>query len=523
MTSQQLGRYHLVSELGTGAMGVVYRATDPLIERTVAIKTINLSLSKDEAEEFERRFYSEAKSAGRLNHPNIVTVYDIGHTDSLAYIAMEYLEGQSLRAILDSGIVLPFDKVIDIVAQVADGLACAHDNQIVHRDIKPANIMVLKNGLVKITDFGVALIPSGSRTTTGMTMGSPAYMSPEQVVSGKVDGRSDIYSLGVVLYEMLTGRVPFSGENVSAVMYRVLHDVAAAPSSINGNIPPSLDAVVLKALAREPQERYQSAGELAEDIRRLREELSSGIGSEPVANSVAPSADIQDDTAVMLGLPEIPVAATTTPREENNHDVVLGLPEIPLIGAGDAAEESRGVRASSNKRRLGYAGAVLGIVAVALFGLFRMSGPTATHNGGEAQMGAERQTSQIAAPVDVPKPVVPQEAAPKQPTESTVPVASAKKSEPAKQDGPAPPALRKEADRLPVSPAPASAYLVFSVSPWGEIFVDGKKRGVSPPLTKLAVTPGKHTIEVKNPSMAAYKQEVDLAPKASARIKHKFN
>ena len=178
MTIQKLGRYEIVGELGRGAMGVVYKAVDQLIERTVAIKTISLDLSKDELAVFEERFYREAKSAGKLNHPNIVTIYDVGESDNIAYIAMEFLEGQSLREILDSGVVLPLGRIGEIAVQIAEGLAYAQENDVVHRDIKPANIVITKNGVAKITDFGIAHMPTGSRPKAGLGMGLPQYMSP---------------------------------------------------------------------------------------------------------------------------------------------------------------------------------------------------------------------------------------------------------------------------------------------------------------------------------------------------------
>ena len=187
MPLEKLGRYEIIRELGHGAMGVVYKARDPLIDRIVAIKTIALDLSNTESVAFEQRFYREARSAGRLNHSNIVTIHDVGKSDTVAYIAMEFLDGQSLREILDSGVVLPPEKIVDIVAQVADGLAFAHDKGIVHRDIKPSNVMVLDSGLVKITDFGIALLPTGSRTVAGNVFGSPKYMSPEQVMGRTVN------------------------------------------------------------------------------------------------------------------------------------------------------------------------------------------------------------------------------------------------------------------------------------------------------------------------------------------------
>ncbi|MDP2784859.1 MAG: serine/threonine-protein kinase [Sulfurimicrobium sp.] len=267
MANQKIGRFEILSTLGQGAMGVVYRATDPLLERTVAIKTISLELSKDEFEEFERRFYREASSAGRLNHPNIVTIHDVGNNDNIAYMAMEFLEGDELRDILDAGVPLTPERSAEIASQVADGLAFAHEHGVVHRDIKPSNIMILKNGAVKITDFGIALIPSSSRTMAGMILGSPKYMSPEQVVGQDVDGRSDIFSLGVVLYEMLTGKPPFSGDNISAIMFRILNEMPTAPGTLKPELPAAFNYIIAKALAKHPDERYQSAGEMAEDLR----------------------------------------------------------------------------------------------------------------------------------------------------------------------------------------------------------------------------------------------------------------
>jgi len=267
MANQKIGRFEILSTLGQGAMGVVYRATDPLLERTVAIKTISLELSKDEFEEFEQRFYREARSAGRLNHPNIVTIHDVGNNDNIAYMAMEFLEGDELRDILDAGAPLSLERIAEITSQVADGLAFAHEHGVVHRDIKPSNIMILKNGVVKITDFGIALIPSASRTMAGMILGSPKYMSPEQVVGQDVDGRSDIFSLGVVLYEMLTGKPPFSGDNISAIMFRILNEMPTAPCTLKPELPEAFNYIIAKALAKHPDERYQNAGEMAEDLR----------------------------------------------------------------------------------------------------------------------------------------------------------------------------------------------------------------------------------------------------------------
>lgn len=270
----QIGRYEVLGELGQGAMGIVYKAKDPLIDRVVAIKTINLALAMDEKEEYEGRFYQEAKAAGRLNHPNIVTIYDVGKSGDVAYIAMEFLQGRELRDIMNDGGLLPVDQVLDMVAQVAQGLAYAHEHDIVHRDVKPSNIMVVRDGHVKITDFGIARMASSSvRTQTGMVLGSPKYMSPEQVMGKAIDQRSDIFSLGVMLYEMLTGQAPFTGENVNAIMYQTLNAVPAPPSTLNPAVPEMANFIVAKALAKKLEDRYQNAKDFAVDLRACRDTL----------------------------------------------------------------------------------------------------------------------------------------------------------------------------------------------------------------------------------------------------------
>ncbi len=270
----QLGRYEVIRELGQGAMGVVYQAKDPLIDRVVAIKTINLGLAMEGKDEYEGRFYQEAKAAGRLNHPNIVTIYDVGKSEDIAYIAMEFLQGRELRDIMNDGGLLPVDHVLDIVAQVASGLSYAHEHDIIHRDVKPSNIMVIRDGHVKITDFGIARMASSAvRTQTGMVLGSPKYMSPEQVMGKEIDQRSDIFSLGVMLYEMLTGQAPFNGDNVNAIMYQTLNAAPSAPSSLNSTVPEMLNFIVAKALAKGLDDRYQNAKDFAVDLRACRETL----------------------------------------------------------------------------------------------------------------------------------------------------------------------------------------------------------------------------------------------------------
>ncbi len=284
-----LGRYKIVAEIGQGAMGVVYKAVDPIIDRVVAIKTINLNLSKQELEEYQQRFQQEIKAAGRLNHPNIVTIYDVGRTDQVAYMAMEYLEGMELKDIIATGKLPPTEQVVDIIAQVADGLWFAHQQDIVHRDVKPSNIMVLKGGIAKITDFGIARLPNSAvKTMTGLILGSPRYMSPEQVIGKSLDTRTDIFSLGVVLYEALTGTAPFDGDNVNAIMYATVNTSPPPPSTHNRNVPAMLDLIVAKAMAKSVDDRYQTVKEFADDLREVRRQLDSARPSVALKARAAP-------------------------------------------------------------------------------------------------------------------------------------------------------------------------------------------------------------------------------------------
>ena len=273
-----LGRYEIVAELGKGAMGVVYRANDPMLNRMVAIKTINTEEAGHEGmAEYEARFYTEAKAAGGLNHPNIIIIYDIGKSGHLVYMAMEYIEGRELRELLAQGQPLAAVQAVDVAAQVAEGLAYAHQHQVVHRDIKPANIMITPDGRAKIADFGIARMRSSeTRTQTGVILGSPKYISPEQVVGKRADHRSDIFSLGIILYECLTGATPFNGEGLSALMYQITNHDPAPPSSANPQVPVMLDYIIAKVLAKAPEARYQSAADFANDLRECKSQLETG-------------------------------------------------------------------------------------------------------------------------------------------------------------------------------------------------------------------------------------------------------
>ena len=268
VTIRTLSRYELLEEIGRGNMGIVYRARDPVMDRTVAIKVILLGFSLDEGKRrvFLERFHREAQIAGKLGHPHIIAVHDFGAGDE-PYIVMEYFPGISLSALAERG-PLPLGEIELITRQLAVALAYAHERGVVHRDIKPANVLY-QPGCIKLLDFGIAKLETSELTATGEFMGTPSYMSPEIFSGGVADGRSDLFSLGVVVYQLLTGRKPFEGASVSRTIYRVLHEEPAAPSSLRAGIPPGWDRVLRKLLAKAPEARYPTAGELLLDLDRL--------------------------------------------------------------------------------------------------------------------------------------------------------------------------------------------------------------------------------------------------------------
>lgn len=455
MTLSQLGRFKITGILGQGAMGTVYRAHDPLLDRTVAIKTVGCAgMSREEAAAFEERFFREARSAGRLNHKNIVTIHDVGRSDDLAYIAMEYLSGRNLREELDLSVVLPVERSADIAAQIADGLDFAHANGVVHRDIKPANIMVFDNGRVKIADFGVAQMSSSSQTVSGVSFGSPRYMSPEQVSGQKVDGRSDIFSLGAVFYEMLVGRPPFTGDDLDAVLYQVLHGAPPLPSTFLPDLPRGFDRIVARALAKDPEKRFRSAAEMAAALRKYRRIARQAEKEQLGASVQAPAAGTSDPTVLIKTVPAQPRA----PGLSASKIMLFALPLLLLLTLGG-------------------------------WSLFRAEdSPSASLSGEKLVEPSVSGSSPVAAPDPVPD--------------------------------------RAELPSVPANEAavvpPAFGRVRLAVSPWGEIHVDGKMLGVSPPLNEIRLPAGKHSIEIRNGDFAPYRQNIDLAGDASLRIKYKF-
>ncbi len=270
-----LGRYEIEKELGRGAMGIVFLGKDPKINRFVAIKTLRLDeVDAGMAAEVKARFFREAESAGRLNHPNIVTIHDAGEEQELGYIAMEVLDGKDLKEWCRKDTLLPVKQVLEIVADVAEALDYAHSQDVVHRDIKPANIMMQKDGTVKVTDFGIARITTSSKTQTGVLLGTPSYMSPEQITSTKVDGRADIFSLGVVLFELLTGEKPFQSDNAATLMFQIAKEPHPSILKIRPDLPAPCGTIIDRALQKDAAQRYQRASEMAQALRACAQSLT---------------------------------------------------------------------------------------------------------------------------------------------------------------------------------------------------------------------------------------------------------
>jgi serine/threonine protein kinase len=348
----KLGRYEIVRELGKGAMGIVYLAKDPLIGRLVALKTIRPSAHADDEDtrEFQARFVREAQAAGILNHPSIVTVHDIGVDEptGVSFIAMEYVEGQNLKEVLSAGRPLSFEQAADIIAQVAEGLDFAHAKGIVHRDVKPANIILLEGNRAKITDFGIAKITSGAAnlTTTGQFLGTPNYMAPEQIKGTPVDGRSDIFSLGICLYECLTHRKPFGGDSLTSISYKIVHEPFPPLQDANPTIPDGFADVVGLCLAKDPVKRYQRGKDMANALRAVIRGERPTRSNEPLFAdaTVVTRADREKQMTIEIPFPEAQSAeAPGEPGPQLDTNPAAAKPATAPVAKPAAKTKSAGV------------------------------------------------------------------------------------------------------------------------------------------------------------------------------------
>ena len=325
----RIGRYEIAGELGRGAMGVVYKAIDPNIGRTVALKTMRVDVHGLESADLMRRFQNEARAAGLLSHPNLVTIFDAGEHEGIFYIAMEYLEGTTLQEMLAERHVLEAGEVVRFGREVAKGLDYAHAHGIVHRDVKPANIMVTRSGVVKIMDFGIAKA-GGNMTGTGQVLGTPNYMSPEQVKGKGLDGRSDLFSLGVMLYEALTAEKPFAGQNVTTIIYKIVNENPIPPRDLDATIPMGLSAAVIKALAKSPDDRYQSGAQLAHELENYKTGAATVVAAAEASTSALASGGAEKTVA----LPPFQGASRNTVQKPQSSTAALKPPAVARTPIG---------------------------------------------------------------------------------------------------------------------------------------------------------------------------------------------
>ncbi len=383
----KLGRYEIVRELGKGAMGIVYLAKDPLIGRLVALKTIRPAVhgDDDETREFQQRFIREAQAAGILNHPAIVTVFDIGQDDSsgVSFIAMEYVEGQNLKEVLAQGRPLTFEQIGDIIGQIADALDFAHAKGIIHRDVKPANIILVDGFRAKIMDFGIAKIASGAvnLTTTGQFLGTPNYMAPEQIKGAPVDGRTDIFALGICLYECLTRHKPFGGDSLTSISYKIVHEPFPPLREINPQIPEGFEDVAGRCLAKDPTKRYQRARDLANALRAvIRGEKPAVAEPMQVEETIVtrdhdkiPTVEVPFPEAVEAEEPpglQTKASAATAPPVAGAAPAAAGVPARPRPQiAAQLKKTLSGVRAMPLWKRPIHTVAFFAIIGVLVVGL----------------------------------------------------------------------------------------------------------------------------------------------------------
>ena len=624
LTNTTLGRYEILEEIGAGAMGIVYRATDPLLERSVAIKTIRIDVTAAEREEFKKRFFREAKSAGKLNHPNIVTVYDAGESGNVAFIAMELLEGEDLRSHISLTVKIPYARSAEIIADVARALHYAHGEGVIHRDVKPGNIILLNNGIVKLADFGIARLASGSGTQTGQMFGTPKYMAPEQIAGRQADARTDIFSLGIVFYQLITGVAPFDGDSFSSIMFRVMQEPAVSPSDLVEGLPHGFEYVLSKALAKDPNNRYQTSAEMETDLRALasseghdmlpwgvgglrslaqnpasarelpmswestqfidrpsdRASTNDGTVAVPSAVAAAVAAAANSQNVATMPLPDaaeraraaalVPMAtpmsatlardveaqrnegaaaalnsaAMATPATASGTTPIAAAGTAPITALVDAkpavksepkpaaaparsgSKADRKVKPSGktpdvteavaparSKLKLLLAGAAgVGAVAVAIFALKQPAGISPAGGvdlpqaAGSMPAVSASAAAATASATDVPTIVA---VDPSSPASVVLPsIVSIVASEP------------DAAASVPA--APTEGRLAIAASPWGEVFVDGQSRGVTPPLTELKLPPGTYTVQIRNSEFPPFERRITIEAGKRSRITAKF-
>jgi serine/threonine-protein kinase len=457
-----VGRFSIRDEIGRGSNGVVYSAFDPVLSREVAIKAIPLTHDRKWSERIEANFLNEAKAAAGLNHPHIVTVFDAGKGEQIAYLAMERLHGRDLHEVIVSGQQLNPRQVASLMTRVADAVHFAHKRGLVHRDIKPSNIFIQRDGKPKVLDFGVALANLGeaSGTERRQLIGTPNYMSPEQALGRKLDARSDVFSIGTILYELLAGRRAFDGNTIDETLAQVISDAPAPLETLKPSIPPRLIEICNRALEKDIDKRYQSAGDLRNDLAAFAGQPATTAANQSLYGTLGGTRAVLERASELLWRRATPLAVAVA--------VVIAVLLTAWLAVSDTAP-SHVVEA-----------APLPVVPA-------------------PQPIVEEPAPAAVAPVETRSPPV----EPSKPARKTTRVARTDTS---------------SAQML----ASAEGFVTLAVVPWGEVFVDGATRGVSPPLQRLALPSGTHVIEVRNGSAPPFSARVEIKPGQTLTLQHRF-
>jgi serine/threonine-protein kinase len=530
-----IGRYQITGSLGYGAMGAVYRAFDPLIKRPLAIKTVRLDIPKSSPQyrSFIDRFQHEAQISGTLSHPGIVTLFDLGDENGLPYFAMEFVDGKTVADVIAGGTRFKPEKVISLVSQVAAALDYAHSRGVVHRDIKPANLILYDDDKVKVTDFGIAKLADADITHAGALLGTPSYMSPEQAMGEKLDGRSDIFSLGVVAFEMLSGQQPFPGPNVTSILYKLVHVPPIEPADLemNGLVPHKWHEVFSKVLSKKPEQRYQTASAFVQDLEYCLGSWWSGLGDEETLTIAPATETVEIQRPIALAVPAPPRGAAAPALARDLELETLLLPKEALAAvAAPAAEATVLLEAAP----FPPADEPLPPTLVAPAATTASALPEAYQTHPDMTMRPQPLVPLVPPPV-APAPSKPRAARPGIPlglvlggaAAALVVVALGAWLLRARQQEPAPPVPAPESvpSAAPVAPPPApvatSGTLRVVSDPAGaRVLVDGRPRGKAPlELAELAF--GSYEVRVEQPGYEPQRRRVELdetAPSAELRL-----
>jgi eukaryotic-like serine/threonine-protein kinase len=519
---EKIGKYEVTGKIGSGGFGAVYSGRDPYIKRTVAIKTCQLN-----DEEIKSRFFREAELAGNLHHRHITTIYDFGVEDGIPYIVQEFLSGEDLDKKVKRAEPLPILRKVEILVAIADGLAYAHAAGIIHRDIKPANVRILEDGSVKIMDFGIAksLQTESNLTQTGITLGTSAYLAPEQIRGEPVDRRTDIFSLGILAYELLTFRKPFRGEHLSTVLYKILNETPEPIETLSPDAPPALVAAVNRAMEKQRENRYASMEALKQDLLNVQRELAGSSGQYPTAvlpveemdaTMMTPSGGIVPSsiTPPSGSLARVPAADATPSSASLKRKAGLELVNFrnPDDEPGEATVAGRGAEialappAETPSRTpiliAAAAVAVAGIAAYLYLSRGRTESPPVQPPAAETRSTA----------IEFPEPQLG-----KEPGRETA--ASKPPPAPPKAEAPAP---AVPADAAPPAAATAKHRVQFSSIPVATLFVDGKQIGPSIPAKTIELAEGTHRVRFEADGLETYQREFKVGAKETNRVAYQF-